>query len=53
MYEYNKVFKDFKNILQANYERAQYKKVEYLDKIVSIFKQFVSKCEKEIDYIIA
>ena len=52
MYDYNKILTDFKQILHTNNERAQYKKSEYLDKIMLIFKQFVAKCEKEIDHII-
>lgn len=44
MYEYNKILKDFKQILVSNNERAQHKKSEYLDKIMQIFKQFVAKC---------
>lgn len=44
MYDYNKILKDFKQILVSNNERAQHKKCEYLDKIMQIFKQFVAKC---------
>lgn len=53
MYDYNKIFKHFDLVLQDNYQKAAKKKAEYLDKIVMIFRQFVSKCEKEIDHIIA
>lgn len=44
MYDYNKVFQDFKTILDTNTERANFKKGEYLNKIASILKQFINKC---------
>ncbi len=44
MYNYNKILKEFPQILETKLERANFKKAEYLDKIITIFKQFISKC---------
>ena len=52
LYDYEKILTNFDHILEENYSKAILKKVEYLDKIVMIFRQFLHKCEKEIDHII-
>ncbi len=52
LYDYKSTFNNFLKILDDNKKRALSKKEEYLEKIMSIFRQFVKKCEKEIDSII-